>query len=387
MDPNPHSDEDRQRPFEKMQAEPGITYDEVIEQSFPASDPPPYTRDPDATWAPDDIEQADARTIDIFDPQHTRRPNAALFYRRSDRNDVRLGEVVRSDEAAYADSDVVILGCPQDEGVRRNGGRVGAARAPDEIRRCLYRLVRFESEDLRLFDLGDTIIQSTLEETHILHQRLVRQIIADGKRLIVLGGGNDISYPDCSALAQVAGGDVLAFNIDAHFDVRADAIRNSGTPYRQLLEEGFIEPHRFFEIGYQPFANSAIFEKYLREKGANIISLRELRSRGIGQTFTDILNPSAGSGQVSQFSILNSLFWGFDLDVVRAADAPGVSAPNPIGMAGDELCQIAAIAGRDSRTRIVEFTEVNPNYDVDGRTARLTAIAIWHVLAGFARYI
>ena len=80
------------------------------------------------------------------------------------------------------------------------------------------------------------------------------------------------------------------------------------------------------------------------------------------------------------------LFWGFDLDVVRAADAPGVSAPNPIGMTGDELCQTAAIAGSDPRTRIVEFTEVNPNYDVDGRTARLTAIAVWHVLAGFAKH-
>jgi len=86
-------------------------------------------------------------------------------------------------------------------------------------------------------------------------------------------------------------------------------------------------------------------------------------------------------------SILPPIFWGFDLDVVCAADAPGVSAPNPIGMTGDELCQIASIAGFDRRTRIVEFSEVNPSYDVDGRTARLTAVAIWHVLAGMARYL
>ncbi|BCX05914.1 MAG: arginase [Candidatus Roseilinea sp.] len=311
--------------------------------------------------------------MDLFDPRCTRRPDTSLLYRREDANDVRLGEVVRTGTADYADAAVVILGCPQDEGVQRNGGRRGAALAPTEIRRYLYRLTVNRLDDLYLLDLGDTVIQASLEETHVLHQRIVRQLIADGKRLIVLGGGNDIAYPDCAGLAQAMGG-VLAFNIDAHFDVRADVPRNSGTPYRQLLAEGLLQPTRFYEIGYQPFVNSPIYERYLRDLGVHLISLSDLRRRGIESTFDPILN--------SRFSTLN-FFWGFDLDAVRTADAPGVSAPNPMGMTADEFCQIAAIAGRDPRTRIVEFTEVNPTYDVDGRTARLTAVAIWHVLAGF----
>jgi formiminoglutamase len=324
--------------------------------------------------------------VNLFDPDHTRRPDAALLFRKNDLNDPRLGEHVRADEASYADAHVVIRGCPQDEGVRRNGGRAGAALAPTEIRRALYKLSINGIEAVRLFDLGDTVIQPTLEATHDLHNALMRQLVADGKRVIVLGGGNDISYPDCAALSPLPVGEgwgvrenVIAFNIDAHFDVRADAPRNSGTPYRQLLEEGFIAPENFYEIGSQPFANSPIYERYLRDKGVNLISLSDLRSQGIEQTFADVLNRKS---QIAN----QKLFWGFDLDVVRAADAPGVSAPNPVGMTGDELCQIAAIAGRDPRTRIVEFTEVNPNYDVDGRTARLAAIAIWHVLAGFAQF-
>ncbi|MCL6510078.1 MAG: formimidoylglutamase [Anaerolineae bacterium] len=317
--------------------------------------------------------------MDLFDPRYTCRPDKTLLYRRGDANDVRLGEAVRTAVDDYPDAQVVIVGCPQDEGVRRNGGRSGAASAPTEIRRALYKLSINGIAPVRLFDLGDTIIQPTLEETHDLHQRVVRRIVEDGKRLIVLGGGNDIAYPDCAGLAQAARGDVLAFNVDAHFDVRADPIRNSGTPYRQLLDEGLIQPHHFYEIGAQPFANSPIYEQYLRDKGAHIINLVELRREGIERSFARFLH--------SQFSILNSIFWGFDLDVVRAAEAPGVSAPNPIGMTGDELCQIAVIAGRDPRTHIVEFSEVNPNYDVDGRTARLTAVAIWHVLAGLVCHI
>lgn len=297
-----------------------------------------------------------------------------MLYHRNDVNDVRLGEVVCIDVADYTGAQVVVLGCPQDEGVRRNGGRPGAALAPTEIRRYLYRLTVNGLEDLCLFDLGDTVIQPLLEETHTLHQRIVRQIIEDGKRLIVLGGGNDIAYPDCAGLVQAVG-EVCAFNIDAHLDVRADVPRNSGTPYRQLLEEGFIHPARFYEVGYQPFANSPIYERYLHDLGVHLIGLASLRRQGIESTLAAVLD--------AQLSVLN-FFWGFDLDAVCAAEAPGVSAPNPVGLTGDELCRIAGMAGRDPRTRIVEFTEANPNYDVDGRTMRLAAVAIWHVLAGFA---
>jgi len=335
--------------------------------------------------------------VDLFDLRHTCRPDEALLYRRGDSNDVRLGEVVRTAPADYPGAQVVIVGCPQDEGVRRNGGRAGAAAAPTEIRRALYKLSINSIESVRLFDLGDIVIQPTLEETHDLHQRVVRQIVEDGKRLIVLGGGNDIAYPDCAGLVQAGHSDALAFNIDAHLDVRADPIRNSGTPYRQLLEEGCIAPDNFFEIGYQPFANSPVYERYLRDRGAHLVSLAQLRTQEISRIFSQFLRLptlviSDSDEQVSlepiwraRSSTLPPIFWGFDLDVVRAADAPGVSAPNPIGMTGDELCRIAGIAGFDRRTRIVEFSEVNPSYDVDGRTARLTAVAIWHVLAAMAR--
>src|SRR4029079_1855905 len=147
-------------------------------------------------------------------------------------------------------------------------------------RRCFYKLTVNGVEHLKLFDLGNTVIQSTLEETHALHQQIVRQIISDDKTLIVLGGGNDISYPDCSGMAQAVG-DLLAFNVDSHFDVRADVVRNSGTPYRQLLEEGFIQPDHFYEMGFQPFANSSIYHRYIEEIGVRGESVQHLRSGGV----------------------------------------------------------------------------------------------------------
>ena len=299
---------------------------------------------------------------------------ALYFSRRGDTGDQRLGDVVNRGAGIYESAHVAILGCPQDEGVRRNKGRPGAAGAPVEIRRALYKMTFNGLDGLGVHDAGDVVNGATLEETHATLQAAVEKLLADGKRVVVLGGGNDISYPDCAALARHAG-DVLAFNVDAHFDVRPNAERNSGTPYRQLLEEGLVKGPRFFELGSQPFCNARAHADYLKERRAHVVPLAALRAKGAARVVRRALREAAQA---------KAVFWGFDMDVVNAAEAPGVSAPNPLGLSGAELCELAALAGAEPRTRIVEFSEVNPAFDVDGRTARLAATAIWHYLAAVA---
>ena len=75
------------------------------------------------------------------------------------------------------------------------------------------------------------------------------------------------------------------------------------------------------------------------------------------------------------------IFFGFDLDVVAAAEAPGVSDPSPMGLTAKEVCEIADAAARDPRTRVVEISEVNPVYDRDGITAKLAANIVMRALA------
>ena len=196
---------------------------------------------------------------DIF--AMTARPAAEVFYRRHDPNDPRLGEIVRSDPESYASADLVIVGCPQDEGVRRNGGRVGAADGPRSIREQFYKLTPFNFKK-RVFDLGDVEMAGTLEETHDNLTEVIKQILSDNKRAIVIGGGNDISYADGRAMAEIFGvGAWIGVNVDSHLDVRLAAQRNSGTPYRQLLDEGHLRPDYFLRsaikrISARPFTTS-----------------------------------------------------------------------------------------------------------------------------------
>lgn len=305
--------------------------------------------------------------FDIF--QNTTRPEQDLFFVKNDPNDRRLGETVSSRIEDYETAEIVILACPQDEGVARNGGRVGAALAPDSIRRQFYKLTTFGIR-AKVFDAGNTIIQNTLEETHDLHTKIVEQILRDEKKIIVLGGGNDISYADGCAMANVCSAENwLAFNIDAHFDVRRDSPRNSGTPYRQLLDGNFLKPANFYEIAYQPQAASPVYFEFLEKSGVNLISLDEFQNSN--DKFQNLV-----ADKLSTFDFPHSIFWGFDVDAVRAADAPGTSAPSPIGLTAEEFCALAAAAGKSANTKIIEFTEVNPNFDIDNRTAKLVALAM-----------
>ncbi len=297
-------------------------------------------------------------------------PDEGLFFRKNDANDARLGEIVP--QTKYENADVVILGCPQDEGVKRNGGREGARLAPDAIRQQFYKLTPF-GITAKVCDLGNVNVGGSLEETHDAHTEIVKHILNDGKKIIVLGGGNDISYADGRAVAEIFGAENwIAINIDSHFDVRADKERNNGTPYRQLLEEKLLRPDYFYEAAFQPHFASPVYYRYLQNLGVNLISLDQLRSR---ETSATELREQMRLKFINHSQSLNT-FFGFDLDAVRASDAPGVSAPSPIGLRAGEFLNLVVFAAKLVNTKIIEFTEVNPNFDIDNRTTKLVAIAM-----------
>lgn len=313
--------------------------------------------------------------MNIF--EQTIRPNDELFFNRGDDNDVRLGEIVP--QTTYEEADVVILGYPNDEGVLRNHGRIGASLAPDEIRRQFYRLTPF-SISTKIFDLGNTMNQATLEETHDLQTEIVAQILADGKKIIALGGGNDLSYADGCAMAKNYGQDWLALNVDAHFDVRADSPRNSGTPYRQLLDENLLKPEYFYEVGFQSHLASPVYYNYLKNLGVNLVSFEQLRAK---ETVDVDIRELMKQKFIHHSTSLN-IFVGFDLDAVRSSDAPGTSAPSPVGLRAGEFITLVKLAASLVNTKIVEFTEVNPNFDIDNRTTKLVAIAMHRFCSNLA---
>ncbi|WP_018123857.1 formimidoylglutamase [Desulfovibrio oxyclinae] len=278
-----------------------------------------------------------------------------------DANDVFMKDITSFGMKGYDEATHVIIGCPQDQGVRRNCGRVGAAGAPTAIRKALYQYkAPLDHAGVRLCDMGDVDVLGELETIHERQRRVVRRILEDGKRVLVFGGGNDISYPDARALAE-AEGEIAAVNVDAHLDMRKASEPHSGTPYRQLLDDGFLKPENFHEVGIQPHANSPEYLRQAQDMGVNICTLAMVRRHGWMAVLENLL-PALER---------KPFFAGLDMDAIRASDAPGVSALAAVGLTGWEAMEFAA--GCRHGARIFEITETNPEHDMDGRTVRLAA--------------
>ncbi len=292
--------------------------------------------------------------------------NPAAMKGRGLDDDPRLGDVWQApDAAAYEAAEVVMIGVPQDEGVRRNDGRPGAAQAPEEIRRRLYKMCA--NFTLPFADLGNVVVSGSLEDIHDRQSALVETVLRDDKTVIVLGGGNDISFADGRALSRVAGS-MRVFNFDAHLDVRPGPA-SSGTPYRQLIEEGHLAGNEYRVIGYQGHQVSTAHLDWCREQGVGLVTLGDVRAENLKRVLAMGLDDRLANSNLA-------VFFGFDMDVVCASDAPGTSAPSPIGFNAREAITAAEMAAHEPRTRIFEISEVNPECDLDNRASRLAAVMI-----------
>src|SRR2546421_602796 len=118
-------------------------------------------------------------------------------------DDLRLGDIVEywgGNAPKLKPSQAVLVGFPQDEGVRRNHGRPGAAQAPREIRRCLYRLTPWDAEhnidltDHHPLDMGSVRINGTLEDSQAALGAVVGGILSQGAVPVILGGGHETAY-------------------------------------------------------------------------------------------------------------------------------------------------------------------------------------------------
>ena len=300
-------------------------------------------------------------------------------------DDPRLGECCtfwRQGTPELRAGRAVLVGFPQDEGVRRNGGRPGAAEAPAAIRHWLYRLTPWDAvqgADLDLLDLGDVRCSGDLEESQQALAEVIAAILTTGAVPIVLGGGHETAYGHYLGYVR-AGRPVAIVNLDAHLDVRPliEGHGHSGSPFRQALEHPTqpLPGDGYVVLGAQTQSVSREHQLYVRNKGGVIHWAEETRDCLESTFHSECQRLTLKSG-----SVLVTL----DSDVVRQADVPGVSAPNPLGLPGEDILACAGAAGSNQRVSSFDLVEINPSFDRDGQSARWAAAVLWHFLSGLSR--
>lgn len=300
--------------------------------------------------------------------------------RRAD--DPRLGEIIEKwngDIAALTPGRGVLVGFPQDEGVRRNQGRTGQAQAPNEIRRWLYRLAAGDAGrgiDFRRappLDAGNIRIEGSLEHSQEALGEVVAGILKAGAVPVVLGGGHETAFGHFLGYVGVRR-KVTVINLDAHLDVRplADGLGHSGSPFRQILEHpsGLAD---YVCLGAQPHSVSEAHLDFLQAHEGRVIWRDEVVARLFEVVEKQMLVDPSRDCWIS-----------VDADVAHVADVPAVSAPNANGIAGAEVIETARFAGQSSRVTSFELVEINPALDRDAQSSRWAALVVWSFLVGLA---
>ncbi len=288
-------------------------------------------------------------------------------------DDPRIGRLLGRQIGSGDRPDVVILGFPSDEGVRRNGGRVGAALGPAAIRSALYRLApdarspRFDELLSRTRDVGDVEVSGDVEVDQQRLGEVLTSYIELGCFCVVLGGGHETSYGHFLGYAG-AGRSVEILNWDAHPDVRdlMEGRAHSGSPFRQAIEDRSGACRRYSVAGLQPQSVAREHVAYVERRG-RAVWRDDVTPERIAQLYRSSDGPVLAS---------------FDLDAVNEAEAPGVSAPNAGGLSSDLWIEAAYQAGRSPAVSSADIVELNPVVDRDGQTARLAAVTVWWLLRG-----
>jgi formimidoylglutamase len=307
-------------------------------------------------------------------------PIEAAEYRRTEPDDRRFDDfLIPFDRWEGSAPMLALLGVPQDEGVRRNGGRIGAAEAPPAIRQALGKLAasigsRSLPDNVRVLDCGVLAVENmSLEDVHRRQEHVVGLLLDSGASVVVLGGGHDTALPDGRAIGKRATR-LGIVNVDAHLDVRPPAIEgsHSGSPFRELIEDPACRLGMLIEFGTQPFSASAHHVRYVLERGHAVWMLDDIRRDTLDVALDRV---------VDALGACDAVHLSLDMDALASAYAPGVSAPASDGFRPDEVARVVERIAALPTCRLVDIVEVNPRYDADGRTVRLAAyfaaVALW----------
>ncbi len=341
----------------------------------------------------------------------------SLFFSKNDPKDLRLGDLVLPGEEKNLNSSSaswVLLGYPDDEGIRLNEGRPGAALGPDRIRKFFYKMTPFKIPTKKfplLIDLGNLIEEGPLAFRHEQALGGAKQIFNSHHRLLTLGGGHDYGFPDSAAfvefcLEKLPHRRPLVLNFDAHLDVRPPQKGfHSGTPFFRLLDK-YSSQIDFVEVGIQPQCNSPQHRKWALDRGAHIIPLSTVEADGLQlalQTVLAPLNapnlPASSPNSPANFpasSPANSeiqspplgvsflekppLWISLDIDSFNNSEAPGCSQSFATGLKISELIKVIPYLLSCFNLKGLGIYEVSPPLDQDDRTSRLAALILYHFL-------
>ena len=279
---------------------------------------------------------------------------------------MKLVEKICWNNSEYFDSDVVIVGIPDES--QSHSLREGTSKAPDQIRKTsnvMDSYIRNGQKSLGL-PMGG-ISKSVFDYGNITRKEIPQtfeKIFSDSKIPISIGGDHSMSAAIIKQLYQKSNKLSLVY-FDAHPDFITSTKNYYGSIFGDVLD--CLNLQTSIQVGIRTPE-----QEELDNLSANqilVITPFDIAKKGILQVSQQILD-----------TVGSSVYISFDMDCIDPSHAPGVSVPVPMGISSVDavflLKQIASngILGMD-------IVEVCPPFDVNNRTSHLASRIIGEVIS------
>ncbi len=277
-------------------------------------------------------------------------------------------ENLRNNPAKY-----VLLGIPEDIGVRANYGNPGTSKAWEA---ALGNLLNIQHNHLtnaenvillgeidcdRQMEQAEEISKEKAHSVEILGElvsqldhkvsEIVKLIIDSGKFPIIIGGGHNNSYGNLKGTSEALEKSINCINFDAHTDFRSLEHRHSGNGFSYAFEDGFLQKYFIFGL-HQNYTSESVFtaiEKNFERVKFNLFEDISIQQK---QTFSEALNEAENFCCSENFGI------ELDLDAIEMM---GCSAISPSGFSLNEGRKFVSYFSKNSNASYLHICEGSPS--------------------------
>jgi formiminoglutamase len=294
----------------------------------------------------------------------------------------------------------VIVGIPEDIGVRANYGRAGAGTA---FRPALDSFLNQQNNQFisarDILVLGEVLVEDLMHEAAAmdpkqndyifslrqlvsqLDQRVsavIHDIVKAGKIPIVIGGGHNNAYGNLKGASQALGQGINAINCDPHLDFRPLEGRHSGNGFSYAFEEGFLKKYAVFGM-HEQYNNSASLKRF-EENGA-LLHYCTYESMFVRE------ESESRAALKESLDFVSSDLCGLELDLDAITNVPS-SAKTSSGISPLQARQFVhqcASRLKPVYFHIAEGAPVLSHIKADNKTGKLIAYLITDFIKGYGR--
>lgn len=295
--------------------------------------------------------------------------------------EVKFGEkiiIVPKDEdvadfMTKCDAKYVIIGIPEDVGVRANLGRPGAKTAWKSAIQSIANIQHNKfckgssililgqvdvSQEMEMAqDLDENIPEDRKKLFTIVEQidkevsHIIFSIVKAGKKPIIIGGGHNNAYGNIKGTALAKGKPINAINFDAHSDFRILEGRHSGNGFSYTYDEGFLKKYFIFGL-HESYTSKSVLD-----------TIKKLDDRVRYNTYDEIkIRRQKNFDQEMQQSLdfIKSDCFGIEIDLDAIPNIAS-SAMTLSGFSVEELRQFVYFCSRHQNASYIHICEGAPS--------------------------